>query len=255
LNTKQQKLIGVVGGMGPLAGIDLVQKIFNQTNAKYDQHHLPVSMLSIPQSIPDRTEFLLGKTSVNPAQAIADIICALNKQGASVIGMPCNTAHAAPIFSEIMSLIPSEIKLIHMVQTVANYIKVRFPSVVKVGILSTTGTFISNVYPECLSHYGLIGVQVLEEIQQRYIHPAIYSPNYGLKAYSVPVKSQATKGLYKGIDYLLEQGVEVIILGCTEIPIALSKSEIKGVPLIDTSKVLARALIMESAPEALLEVI
>ncbi len=50
-------MIGVVGGMGPYAGLDLVQKIFDHTQAKTDQGHIPVSMISIPHSIEDRTKF------------------------------------------------------------------------------------------------------------------------------------------------------------------------------------------------------
>mgnify|MGYP000203337425 FL=1 len=95
-------MIGVIGGMGPQAGIDLVQKIINLTKAASDQDHLPIAMLSIPHSISDRTEFLLGKSDVNPAIAISEVICTLSKNGASIIGMPCNTAHAEPIFDEVV---------------------------------------------------------------------------------------------------------------------------------------------------------
>jgi len=253
MNTNDKKIIGVVGGIGPYAGIDLVRKIFNQTKATCDQDHLPVCMLSVPHSIPDRTEFLLGKSDVNPALAISEVICTLYKHGASVIGIPCNTAHAVPIFSEIINRIPKEIKLIHMINEVAEYIKERYPSVVNVGILSTSGTHISNVYPNCLSQYGLVGIQVLEEIQKCHIHPAVYSADYGIKVWSSPVTAQAKKDLHTGIEYLVGKGVKAVILGCTEIPLALTGDEIKGIPLIDATKVLARALILESSPDDLLE--
>lgn len=246
-------MIGVVGGMGPYAGLDLVRKIFSQTKATCDQDHLPIFMLSTPHSIQDRTEFLLGKSDVNPATAIAEVICTLYKNKALVIGMPCNTAHAAPIFSEIVNRIPKEVKLIHMINEVAKYIKERYPSVVNVGILSTTGTFISNVYPNCLSQYGIVGIQVSEEIQKCHIHPAVYSTDYGIKARSSPITAQARGDLNAGIEYLVNKGVEAVILGCTEIPLALTADEIKGIPLIDATKVLARALILESSPEDLLE--
>ena len=55
-----------------------------------------------------------------------------------------------------------------------------------------------------------------------------------------------------GIEYLVSEGVEAIILGCTEIPLALKDNQIKGVPLIDATGVLARALILESSPEKLI---
>ncbi len=253
MNTDDKKIIGVVGGIGPYAGIDLVRKIYDQTKVTCDQDHLPVFMLSVPHSIPDRTEFLLGKSDVNPALPISEVICNLYKHGASEIGIPCNTAHADPIFSEIINRIPKEVKLIHMINEVAEYIKGQYPSVVNVGILSTTGTLISNVYPNCLSQYGLVGIQVSEEIQECHIHPAIYSTDFGIKAWSNPVTVQAKKNLYTGIEYLVEKGAEAIVLGCTEIPLALTDDEVKAIPLIDATKVLARALILESSPKDLLE--
>ena len=245
-------MIGVIGGMGPQAGIDLVQKIINLTKAASDQDHLPIAMLSIPHSISDRTEFLSGKSDVNPAIAISEVICTLSKNGASIIGMPCNTAHAEPIFNEIIERIPKEVKLVHMINEVSKFIKNKYPSIENVGILSTTGTYISHVYPDCLSQYGLNGIQVSEEIQEKYISPAICSQGYGIKAQSNPVTAQAKKELLKGIEYLTSEGAEAIILGCTEIPLVLTDSHINGIPLIDSTDVLARALILESSPEKLL---
>ena len=253
MNKPDKAMIGIVGGMGPYAGVDLVQKIFDLTKADTDQDHLSVSMLSVPKSIPDRTEFLLSKSEINPALAIADIICSLYKQGATIIGMPCNTAHAEPIFNEIVNKIPTEVQLVHMIEKAAEYINEKYPSVKNVGILSTTGTFITNVYPKCLSKHGLNGIQVSEEIQNTHINPAIYNSSYGIKAHSNPVNQKAIDSLNKGVKYLIKKDAEVIILGCTEIPLALTQNEINGIPLIDSTKILARALIIESSPDKLLE--
>ena len=253
MNPNDKKMIGVIGGMGPQAGIDLLQKILNQTKASSDKEHLSINMISIPHTITDRTEYLTGKVDINPAEPISEVICTLYNQGATVIGMPCNTAHAKPIFDEIIERIPKEVKLVHMINEAADYIKKQFPSVIKVGILSTTGTYISNVYPDCLSQHGLNGIQVSEKIQENHISPAIYSKNYGIKAQSNPVTRQAKKDLLLGIEYLVTERVEAIILGCTEIPLALREDQIKGVPLIDATKVLARDLILEISQEKLIE--
>lgn len=248
-------MIGIVGGVGPYAGIDLVRKIFDQTIATCDQDHLPVSMISLPHKIPDRTEFLLGHSNDNPALPISHIILTLYQQGASVIGIPCNTSHAAPIFKEILNRKPKEVKLVHMINEVAVFLKHQYPSVINVGILSTTGTFVSNVYPDCLASHGLLGIQVSEEIQHNHIQPAIYNQNYGIKAKSNPVTEQAKKDLYTGIDFLIGKGAQAIVLGCTEIGLALTDSETCGIPLIDSTKVLARALVQNFSPEKLLEAI
>jgi aspartate racemase len=115
------------------------------------------------------------------------------------------------------------------------------------------GTSISHVYPDCFSQYGLNGIQVSEEIQKNYISPAIFSKDYGIKAQSSPVTAQAKKELLKGIDYLDKEGAEIIIMGCTEIPLAIKDNKINGKPLIDSTKILARALILKSSPEKLIE--
>jgi aspartate racemase len=249
---EDKKMIGVVGGMGPYAGLDLVQKIFDNTRAKTDQGHIPVSMLSIPHSIADRTEFLTGESTENPAIAISKVIHKLVDQGATVIGMPCNTAHADPIFNEILNRIPSKIKLVHMIHEVAQYIKNEYPSFKKIGVLSTAGTSISNVYREGLAQFGLTELKVSSEIQKSAIDPAIYSKTYGVKAFSNPVTEQAKNDLSSGIAHLINNGAEAVILGCTEIPLAVTEQNINGVPIIDSTKVLARALISASSPHSLL---
>ena len=83
-------MIGVIGGMGPYAGIDLVKNIFDMTKASSDQEHVPLSMISLPHLIEDRTAFLLGKSQNNPGIILSEIAMKLIEQGATAIGMPCN---------------------------------------------------------------------------------------------------------------------------------------------------------------------
>ena len=252
MNSEDKKMIGVVGGMGPYAGLDLVQKIFDETDAKTDQDHIPVSMLSSPHTIADRTEFLIGESTENPAIAISKVIHKLYAQGATVIGMPCNTAHADSIFDEILNHIPTEITFIHMIRQVAQYIKNKYPTLIKVGVLSTSGTSKSRVYQDGLAQFGLTELKVSSEIQNSTIDPAIYSKTYGAKAFSNPVTEQAKNDLSSGIAHLINNGAEAVILGCTEIPLAVTEQNVNGVPIIDSTKVLARALISASSPHSLL---
>ena len=93
----ERQCIGVVGGLGPYAGLDLVRKIFDRTRADHDQDHLPVMLYSFPGDIPVRPEFLLGLTRENPGEAIGDIMARMAEAGATIIGMPCNTAHSPRI--------------------------------------------------------------------------------------------------------------------------------------------------------------
>jgi aspartate racemase len=245
--------IGIVGGVGPYAGTDLFTKILDQTIARVDQEHLPILMFSIPSKIGDRTEYLIGKSSESPARFLSEIICKLHICGASVIGIPCNTAHADPIFKEILSLIPKNIKLLHLIEEVTSFIRITYPALKKIGILSTTGTFNTKLYPTYLEKNNLQAIQVTSEIQEKYIHPAIYHREYGIKANISIISTEAKNKINVGIDYLINNGAEAIILGCTEIPLIFTEKQIRGILLLNPSKILARALIMESNPTKLLK--
>src|SRR5690554_3400281 len=94
-------MIGIAGGMGPYSGLDLLNKIFDNTLADSDQEHLDAILLSTPSIIEDRTQFLLGNVKVNPAFAITKILLKLERSGATVAGIPCNTAHSDIIFKVI----------------------------------------------------------------------------------------------------------------------------------------------------------
>jgi len=251
MNSGEKTMIGVVGGMGPYAGLDLVQKIFDNTRAKIDQDHIPVSMISIPHSITDRTKFLLDDSLKNPAIAIADVIHKLREQGATVIGMPCNTAHAGPIFDEIQNHIPPDISFVHMIQEVVRYIKNEYSSIQNIGILATKGTMKTKVYHNELIDNKLNPVTISQDEQDTIVEPAIYDKEFGIKAYSNPVSPKARDKLETAVKSLVTEGAEAVILGCTEIPLALPESNYNGIPLIDSTAILARALILNSNPDLL----
>ncbi len=248
-----RRIIGIVGGVGPYAGVDLAQKIFDQTNARADQEHLPVALLSVPGEIADRTAFILGETATNPAHALAEIIQRLERMGASVVGIPCNTAHAPQIFDVIIEKLAEagcNVKLVHMIERVARFIREKYPRVRKVAVLSTTGTNKANVYPHFLEKEGIEVLSPSNSLQDN-IHAAVYDPEYGIKARSNPVTETARAGLMDAIAFFQNEGAEAIILGCTEIPIAIRERKIGGMPIIDSTLILARALIDSVAPEKL----
>ncbi len=240
------KVIGIVGGIGSYAGIDLIKKIYDNTEVTKDQDHLPVAMLSFPDKVLDRTEFLLGKVNENPGLAIAEIITKLSDTGAEVIGIPCNTAHSPKILDVVLKNIPSSVKLLHIVEVTGRFFKKNYPEIKKVGILSTNGTYTTQIYPKVLAKFGVNAFHPSKEFQEKLVHPAIYNTKYGVKAFSNPVKKKAIKKLMKAAKYLINQGAEAIILACTEIPLAIRKKTIEDVMVIDATEVLAKALIRES---------
>lgn len=246
-------LIGIVGGVGPFAGLDLQRKILDQTDAGRDQDHLPVISISWPGPIPDRTEYLLGRVHENPAYPMLDQLRLLAAAGATVAGIPCNTAHAPAIFDVIragVSGFERPLRLLHMIEETAAHLQARHPALSTLGVLSTTGAWRTRLYPAALAPLGYRVVAPDETLQVEVIHPAIYDPAYGIKATGA-VTARARADLERGIASLQGQGAEAVILGCTEMPLAFPERAFAGLPLIDPTLALARALIREFDPSRL----
>lgn len=245
--------IGVLGGVGPYAGLDLMRKIFDQTKANCDQDHLSVIQFSLSEHIIDRTRFLLGETDENPGEAIGEIMVRMAKAGATVIGVPCNTAHSPRIMDRAVAMLHEaapQTRFVHMIDAVIAFIRESLPEAKTIGVLSTKGTFATGLYQDALSGAGFAPLFPDEAGRER-VQQAISNTEYGIKAQSNPVRPEARAALLGEAEALMAKGADAVILGCTEIPLALTEPDLHGVPLLDATKVLARALILAFAPDRL----
>lgn len=246
--------IGVVGGLGPYAGLDLVRKLFDETVAATDQEHLPVVLVSFPNRIPDRSAFLLDPTAPSPVPPLVEVLRHLDATGCSVAGMPCNTAHAPPIFDALTETLEREgrrVRLLHMIEASAGSVRRRLPEATRVGVLATTATLRSGIYDRALAAFGLEAVHPSEAVQEEAVHPAIFDRTWGIKARSNPPTPRAREALLGAIRHLRDRGAEAVVLGCTELPLAVPEADFEGVPLVDSTRSLARALIRATFPERL----
>lgn len=247
MSKPKEKIIGIVGGIGPYAGLELAKKIFDQTKAQSDQEHLTIILISMPAQIGDRTSFLLNQGEINPAFALFHIIRKLEDAGATVVGIPCNTAHAPQIYDIIVEELiesNSKIKLVNMIEEVRKFILENYPNLKNVGVLCTTGTYKTEIYRNMLNQKDFHVIMPNEEFQD-IVHKAIYNPRYGIKAQADAVTKMAKKTLLKAFRHLQKAGAEAIILGCTEISLAITANRIGRTVIIDPSLILARALIKE----------
>ncbi|SFU91388.1 aspartate/glutamate racemase family protein [Xenorhabdus koppenhoeferi] len=201
-----KKIIGILGGMGPAATIDAMEKIIKNTPATCDQEHIPVIAVSFPD-IPDRTENILsgGESPLNKMLAVLRI---LEAAGAQCIIMPCNTAHYWHDELKASTKIP----FLNIVEVTCN--KIVSEGVNNVAILATTGTIKTELYQERLKKDN-VNYVVPDDIQQGIIMESIlaYKSGDGEKAYQL-IESVITQ--------LKNVGVERFIMGCTEIPLILS---------------------------------
>lgn len=249
------KVIGIAGGIGPMAGVRLHQLVIQETdNGGTDQGHRPVIHISFSSIIPDRTKYLLGETKDDPAKAMILVMRAIQASAESigaekvVAGIPCNTFHAPGIWDRFIRLLKEknlDVQVVHMLDETARYISQNYPRIKNIGLMSTTGTRKVNVYGQILKPLGYNLLEVSEEIQPE-LHDSIYNTKWGIKAVS-PVTGKARKNFESYTRTLIKQGAEVIILGCTEIPLALPETEFEKIPLIDPMLALARALIKNTS--------
>lgn len=246
-----EQAIGVIGGVGPYAGLDLVKKVFDNTVASSDQEHVNLYLTSCPSIIGDRTRFLL-EGGVNPAEGLYRCFEKLVAIGSAVVVIPCNTAHAQPIFGVVKERALAshpEVRLLNMIEETCAHMAKLFTSGATIGLLATKGTHTVGVYRQNISRYPQLQLIEPDLAAQERVHRAIYDPLYGIKAVS-PVTQQATDVLIEEASRLIGQGAQALILGCTELPLALHDGMLPC-PLIDPTAILARAALAFVAAEKL----
>ncbi len=244
------KMIGILGGLGPKAGEGLHAAILGNTRAICDPDHLQILLYTNPH-IPDRTDFLLGRISENPAGEMLRSLQLLVQFGAGVCCVPCNTATCPPIWDVVeegFAQFANGAELLNIVHLTAAFVTRTHPSVSHVGILATDGTIQTEVYQRALGHHNVKAV-LPTATNQKLVQGAIYHPEWGIKAKSAPVTQQARDALEAAALRLIADGAEAVILGCTEIPLAFDDTHLKGIPLINSTAVLARECIRRAAGE------
>ncbi len=197
--------------------------LVRMTEAKSDQEHIETVIFSMP-TIPDRTDYILGKSSENPLYAMLEIGRKLVGIGVDYIAIPCITAH---YFHDSLS---EGIKapILHAVQEIARYLKVQ--EVHCAGILASEGTIHSGLLQQELDLCEISTVVPTEE-KQKQVSDLIYR---GVKA-NQPIDFSIFQA---AADQLKKEGAEVIVLGCTELSL-IKRDFTLGPGFIDAMEVLA----------------
>jgi aspartate racemase len=239
-------VIGIVGGMGPHAGNALFNRITCNTPAAADQQHLPVILASFPSEIVDRTLYLDGLVKENPAYAINQVIERLERAGANIIGIACNTSHVPAIFNVIQDGLQKRncnVQLLHMPKETCNHIRTHLPKALRIGLMTTNGTYKSGLYKNILQSMGYKVVTPGFQFQNHVIHRMIYDPDWGIKANPIEVTQQVKAFLEETLDFFSKRNTDAIILGCTEFSLVLKSNMARGMQIVDTTDCLAKALV------------
>jgi aspartate racemase len=229
-------LIGVLGGMGPLATVDFMQKLIaattRATNATRDQDHVPVVVSSIPQ-IPDRNAAFRGE-GVSPLAAMISSGQRLIQAGAGLLVVPCNTAHLW--FDELEAALP--VPMMHMVDAALEDAASGMQAGARLGLLCTDATLASGLYINRAAQTpGYAAVQWTLPTDTEML--TLVMP--GIQAVKLGQLDQASELLSAAAMALIQRGAGSLVLGCTEIPLVLNTaSHPFKVPVIDATASLAR---------------
>lgn len=218
-----KKTVGILGGMGPLATAELLRSITLLTDAASDNEHLRV-IADSNTAIPDRTAAILYGGKDPRPQMIASAKL-LQNAGADFFIIPCNTAHY--FLNDIASQV--SIPYISMIEETVR--EVERQGFTTVGVLSTSGTAQSGVYSNAFEARGIKPL-VPNADEQTHVTDVIYK---GVKAGNFDLD---VSGLRRLVGRLANDGAEVLILGCTELPMAFEAWKLPGKTL-DPSRILA----------------
>lgn len=224
-----EKIIGIIGGMGPEATADLFFRIIRATPADRDQDH-PRTIIYSNSKVPDRTPAVLGDgPSPTPEMTMAAKV--LEVAGADFLIIPCNTAHY--FIGELQESVG--IPILNMIELTAETVSQELPYVKQAGLIATDGTVKSGIYHKSFDEQG-VTIITPPEVLQRASMKAIYQhiKTGDLKSGREIVLNVAT--------HLVKEGAQAVICGCTEISLVLKDGNI-DVPVVDPLQVLAETTV------------
>jgi aspartate racemase len=223
------RVIGIMGGMGPEATVDFFREIIRLTPAKKDQDHLPVVIYSNPKT-PERTQAILHGGE-DPTPYLIESALILERAGAGILAVPCNTAHY--FLPRVRPKVG--VPILDMIEETFLSTRARVGNAKAVGLLATAGTVQSGVYRDVFARHG-IEILVPQAADQERLQQAIHmvkADSYDRVRHDVFEKIGAT---------LVEAGAQAVILGCTEIPLVFNAGRV-SYPVVNSTRVLAQAAV------------
>lgn len=226
-------VLGVLGGMGPLATLDFIGKVIRNTPARRDQDHIEI-VTYFANRVPDRTDAISGQGD-DPFPAMRLALRSLEQSGADLVAIPCNTAHHWHAALQRDANVP----ILHIVDAVMDELELLGAAGGALGILATTGTIDAGIYQERLAHRRRAFLLPDAEGQQEVMR-AIRLVKAGFLADAADILEAQAGGL-------VDAGCAAIAMACTEIPPALARPPAHLASyLLDPTEALARASIRAS---------
>ncbi len=226
------RFLGVLGGMGPLAGVFFMERLIALSKADCNQQHMPAILWSDPR-IPARTQAYL-KQGPDPLPWMMNGVNRLVSMGADAIVIPCNTAH---LWYESLAA-ETSVPILHIVRAVADDMRREGMHRGCVGLMGTAATLELGLYQQVLEADGYQCLVPQDGEMMAYCKKAI----------ALVVANRIVEAFEPAaacVESLRQQGADAVVLGCTELPLAIPharRAEL-GIPIIDSIDALARAAV------------
>lgn len=224
------KVLGVLGGMGPLASAQFMLRLTLLSPAERDQDHIPAVLWSDPR-IPDRmaAKYHGGE---DPLPALLRGIHGLEQAGCGAIVIPCNTAHGW--YEEMRAA--TRLPIPHIVEAVAEDLRRQGINSGTIGVMGTAATLRMRLYQDRLEALGYRCITPDQDQMERLVSPAIAMVKANkVAATHAPVMQAASD--------LMQRGASAVVLGCTELPLAAQAGPAAAYPMADSIDSLARVAI------------
>ncbi len=225
---RRERILGVLGGMGPAATLDFLAKLQRATPAVADQDHLRV-LVDLNPKVPDRNAALAG-SGPSPGPMLAAMAAGLEASGAEGLVMVCNSAHAfAP---DICAALRSA-TLISLIDETVAAMRRGHPGVRRIGLLAASACLDARLYQDAFQAEGVAVIAPEGELRARFM-----ALLYRIKAGEVGAAARAD--MQAIAETLVARGAELIVSGCTEVPLVLGAGHLSA-PLVDSTDVLVAA--------------
>ena len=204
--SQDEAIIGILGGMGPEATVELMRRIVVRTPAACDNDHIRC-VVDQNGKVPNRTE-AIQKGQGTAGEVLADMARRLTAYGADMLCMPCNTAHY--FLPQIRKA--SALPFVDMLECTARQVRQAFPEATQAAVLCTVGTRSTGLYEERLASQGLEAVYP-PAMEQELLMKVITAVKAG------DTGPQVRADFQQVIDHMREAGVPVMIAACTELSV------------------------------------
>ncbi len=228
MNENTEKVVGIIGGMGPEATVDLMQRIIRLTPASDDKDHVRCIVDNNPK-VPSRIKAIIEGEGEDPGPVMADMARRLEAWGADFLAIPCNTAHYYyDVVREAVS-----IPVVNMIDLVVDQVKTRFGNEQKIGMLASPAVAITRLYTE---RFEALGIKTTwpDPEHQNYVFDIIKQVKAG------HTSPDMHRQYVRVCDHLKNQDVRVAIVACTELSAFGGKQPLTT---IDASQVLATEIV------------